>query len=260
MCKILYEDNHLLVVEKPPGMLTQGDITGDDCLVESMKRHIGLKHRKPGAVYLGLVHRLDRPVGGLIVLARTSKAAGRLSQQLREHSMEREYLAVVHGCHLPDSGKLTDTLALDERSGNMRVVPQDAVTLPGLAGPDGLIGPDASRRLTCQNGPAGQQAVLRFVTLARDQQLSRALVHVQLETGRKHQIRIQLAHLGHPIIQDMRYGKDAAGEPIALWGAVLRLIHPTLQKPMIFTSHPQGKAFERFASEIDAFVVLLHGG
>jgi len=251
MCKILYEDNHLLVVEKPPGMLIQGDRTGDDCLVECMKRYIGQKYRKPGTVFLGLVHRMDRPVGGLVAIARTSKAAARLSEQLREHTMEREYLAVVHGGSMPDTGRLTDILTLDTKSGNMRVV------APDFGDPFAFGGLEADKNSKHSKYPPRQQAILRFTVLLRDQIKSRTLVHVQLETGRKHQIRIQLAHMGHPIVQDMRYGHGEAGEHIALWGAAIRLIHPTLRKSMVFASRPRGNAFERFGREIDAFLTRL---
>lgn len=231
MCKVIYEDNHLLVVEKPPNLLTQGDATGDDCLLERMKRYIGEKYDKPGAVYLGLVHRLDRPVGGLVALARTSKAAARLSEQLRSHAMEREYLAVVEDGGLPDSGELRNFLLKDDATGNVRVA------IEGTAG--------------------AQEARLRFDVLSRDAEANRALVHVRLETGRKHQIRAQLANSGHPIVQDMRYGHGVPGEPIALWGAVLRLTHPTKKENMTFVDRPQGKAFEGFAQEMDLFLALI---
>ena len=100
MCNVVYEDNHLLIVEKPPNLLTQGDATGDVCLLDAMKQYVKEKYAKPGDVYLGCVHRLDRPVGGLVAIARTSKAAARLSEQLRAHDMQRDYLAVVHGANL----------------------------------------------------------------------------------------------------------------------------------------------------------------
>ena len=104
--RVVYEDNHLLIAEKPPNLLTQGDATGDECLLDQMKRYLKQKYHKPGDVYLGCVHRLDRPVGGLVALARTGKAAARLSEQLRTHGMEREYLAVVQGMP-PEDGAPT---------------------------------------------------------------------------------------------------------------------------------------------------------
>ena len=225
MRNIVYEDNHLLVVEKPPNLLTQGDATGDDCLLEQMKRYIGEKYQKPGAVYLGLVHRMDRPVGGLVALARTSKAAARLSEQLRSHAMEREYLAVVQGRTMAKEGTLRNFLLKDEKGGNVLVVPEGT--------------------------PGSQEAILHFRRLSQEMHEDRTLLHIRLETGRKHQIRVQLAHNGHPIVQDLRYGKGIPGEPIALWGAVLCLFHPTQKERLVFISRPQGKAFEAFSEAVD---------
>lgn len=228
MCKVVYEDNHLLIVVKPPNLLTQGDATGDECLLDKMKRYLKAKYDKPGEVYLGCVHRLDRPVGGLVALARTSKAASRLSEQLRAHAMQREYLAVVQGIPDATEGTLTDWLLKNEDTGNVVRVPEGT--------------------------PGAQQATLHWRKLAADETAGRALVYLRLETGRKHQIRVQLAHFGHPIVQDMRYNVGTPGEPIALWGAVLRLTHPTLKTPMTFVSQPEGAAFTHFAAEIDTFL------
>ncbi|MBN1776787.1 MAG: RNA pseudouridine synthase [Clostridiales bacterium] len=224
MLKVIFEDNHLLIVEKPPNLLTQGDATGDPCLFNMAKVYIKEKYQKPGEVYLGLTHRLDRPVGGLVALARTSKAASRLSDQLRTHAIRREYLAVVHGAEIAQSGERIDNL-LDE-NGIVRVVPEST--------------------------PGAKEAVLDWSTLGTCE--NRALLHITLQTGRKHQIRVQLANLGHPIVQDMRYGDDSPGEPIALWGAALTLTHPTKKEEMTFYSRPQGKAFAAFDAEIDKFL------
>ena len=224
MFKAVYEDNHLLIAEKPPNLLTQGDATGDPSLYDEAKAYIKETYHKPGDVYLGLVHRLDRPVGGLVALARTSKAASRLSDQLRTHAMQREYLTVVHGAEITKTGTCTDFL-LDE-NGTVRVVPQ------GTSG--------------------AKEAILHWETLAKRDDT--ALLHIRLQTGRKHQIRVQLKHIGHPIVQDMRYGADAPGEPIALWGAALTLTHPTKRETMKFLSRPQGKTFTAFAPEIDTFL------
>jgi len=223
MFNVIYEDNHLLIVEKPPNLLTQGDATGDPSLVDEAKAYLKEKYDKPGDVYLGLVHRLDRPVGGLVALARTSKAASRLSEQLRTHRMQREYFAVVHGADIAAHGTCSNALLDDE--GTVCVVPEGT-------------------------GNA-KEAVLHWKTLGTRDEL--ALVHIRLETGRKHQIRVQLQNIGHPIVQDMRYGVDPPGEPIALWGAVLHLTHPTKNEAMTFYSRPKGKAFALFQPEIDTF-------
>ena len=227
MPEIIYEDNHLLVAVKPPNQLTQGDETGDLALLDELKDYIKVKYAKPGEVYLGLVHRLDRPVGGLVAFARTSKAASRLSEQLRSHTMHRDYLAVVeNGDALADEGRLHHWLQKDEASGNVR---------------------------TAKSGTQGaQEAKLSYRVLARKE--GTALVHVVLETGRKHQIRVQFAASGHPLVYDMRYGHGERGHNIALWGAMLTLIHPTLKESMTFTSQPRGKVYEMYADEIGAFL------
>jgi len=227
MPEIIYEDNHLLVAVKPPNQLTQGDATGDEALLDELKGYIKVKYQKPGEVYLGLVHRLDRPVGGLVAFARTSKAASRLSEQLRSHAMHRDYLAVVeNGDTLSDEGTLHHWLLKDESSGNVRAVKTGT--------------------------PSSQEARLHFTVLER--QNGTALVHVVLETGRKHQIRVQFAASGHPLVYDMRYGQGERGQNIALWGAMLTLTHPTQKQPMTFVSHPRGEAYKPYAETIDRFL------
>lgn len=225
MIKPVYEDNHLLVVVKPQGKLTQSDETGDLSLQDECKQYIKEKYQKPGEVYLGLVHRLDRPVGGLVAFARTSKAASRLSEQLRTHHMEREYLAVVEGEDLPACGDLRDWL---------------------LQGEDGLV------RVVPEGTPGAKEARLHYERLGARE--GTALVHLRLETGRKHQIRVQLSHLGYPIRYDMRYGHGERGRDIALFGAVLRLTHPTRKEDMTFTAHPENPAFRPYEKEITAFL------
>ena len=222
MPEIVYEDNHVIVAVKPPNLLTQGDATGDDCLLDQLKLYIKERYHKPGDVYLGLVHRLDRPVGGLVAFAR-------LSEQLRTHAMAREYLAVAEGgASMPDAGELHDWLVQDEETGRVRTAS------PGA--------------------PGAKEARLSFRVLGRDAALDTALVHVRLQTGRKHQIRVQLAHSGHPLVADMRYGRGVRGQPVALWGAVLRLTHPTRKEPMTFLSAPRGDAFFPYAALIDGFL------
>lgn len=225
MIKAVYEDNHLLVAVKPQGQLTQSDETGDLSLQDECKQYIKEKYQKPGEVYLGLVHRLDRPVGGLVAFARTSKAASRLSEQLRIHHMEREYLAVVEGEDLPARGDLRDWL---------------------LQGEDGLV------RVVPEGTPGAKEARLHYERLGARE--GTALVHLRLETGRKHQIRVQLSHLGYPICFDMRYGHGERGRDVALFGAVLRLTHPTRKEDMTFTARPENPAFRPYEKEITAFL------
>ena len=225
MCSIAYEDNHLLVVVKPPNLLTQADQTGDDDLLSQMKRYIKEKYHKPGDVYLGLVHRMDRPVGGLLCLARTSKAAARLSKQVSSHEMAREYLAIAEG-RLPESGTLRDYLLKDESTNTVTSVKEGT--------------------------PGGQLAILHFVCLQAGPDAS--LCHIRLETGRAHQIRVQFAASGHPLIHDARYGHGTPGHQIALWGAMLSLTHPTLGKRMTFVSPPEGDAWVPYKEAISRFL------
>ena len=219
---VLYEDNHLLVVVKPANLPTQADSSGDDDLLSILKRYIGEKYNKPGAVYLGLVHRLDRPVGGVMVFARTSKAASRLSETFRTHEQDRRYLAVAEGEIARDT-ELTDYLFKDGKTGMVRVVKKDF--------------------------PGGKQA--RLITRPLKYRDGLTLTHVQLFTGRAHQIRVQHANAGHPLWGDMRYGHGVPGRQIALWACELTLDHPTKHEKLRFTSVPPMKgAWKPFEAEI----------
>lgn len=207
--QIVYEDNHLLVVVKPPNMPTQADVSGDPDLHSTMKRYIAEKYQKPGAVYLGLVHRLDRPVGGLVVLARTSKAAERLSEQVRKKTLARQYVAVVRGA-ARETAEINDWLLKDEKTNTVRAV--------------------------AANTPGAKDAKLVYRRVEESGDLS--LVRVKLFTGRSHQIRVQLSHGGCPIWGDARYGTGRPGEQIALWGAHLGLVHPTQKEQLCFDALP----------------------
>ena len=220
---VLYEDNHLLVVVKPPNLPTQADSSGDDDLLSILKRHIGNKYQKPGNVYLGLVHRLDRPVGGAMVFARTSKAAARLSAAFAAHAQDRRYLAVVRGA-IDGPRLLEDALVKDGATGMVRVAAPDT--------------------------PGAKPARLRTRPLgARD---GLTLTEVTLFTGRAHQIRVQHAHAGHPLWGDARYGDGRPGEQIALWAAALGFDHPTRREPMRFIVPPPGGGiWPRFNGEIE---------
>ena len=219
---ILYEDNHLLVVEKPANMPVQADISGDEDLLSSLKAYIKQKYHKPGEAYIGLVHRLDRPVGGVMVFARTSKAAARLAVQLQTGKMQKRYAAIVAGT--PRSGgTLCDWLLKDEASFSSAVVPAGT--------------------------PGAKEARLAYDLLG--QSGVRALLDVRLFTGRPHQIRVQLAHAGLPIAGDQRYNPAAApGEQIRLWSYALTLEHPTLGERMSFSALPRGEAWDEFPAQL----------
>lgn len=215
---ILYEDNHVLVAVKPPNMLSQADITGDPDILTLLKGYIRERYQKPGNVYLGLVQRLDRPVGGLMVFARTSKAAARLDAQMREHQMGREYLCVVTG-EVPDTFTLTDYLIHDEIK---------------------------NREVVCEADERGSKlAILHGRCIERRE--GTALCGIRLETGRKHQIRAQLSNIGAPLWGDNRYGNGIPGQQIALWGYKLVFRHPTLNEVMTFHSMPEGNIWNTYA-------------
>ena len=224
MPEIVYEDNQIIVAVKPPNMLSQADKTGDTDILTHLKQYIKVKYNKPGNVYLGLVHRLDRPVGGLMVFARTSKAAARLSQQMQQHKMGREYLCVVTG-EVKDSFTLVDYLVKDERANKVTVCAADV--------------------------RGSQEAVLHGTCLTRRDGL--ALCAIKLETGRNHQIRVQMAHSGAPLWGDNRYGNGIPGQQIALWGYKLTVEHPTTHEIMTFYHTPRGSIWTKFEQDVRGF-------
>ncbi len=210
---VLHLDNHLLAVNKPAGLLVQGDHTGDTDLLTLGKAFLKREFDKPGNVFLGLVHRLDRPVSGVVVLARTSKAASRLSAQFRTRTPDKRYLALVEG-RLTGEGERVDHLAKTDRA--VRVV-----------------------RPT---HPKAKRAALRWRALGTDRTKSGdlSLVAVELLTGRAHQIRAQLAAMGYPILGDLRYGAQRRfdGRNLALHAAALTVEHPTRREPVTFSAPP----------------------
>lgn len=209
--EILYEDNHILVVVKPPNMLTQSDRTGDDDLLTVLKEDIKIRYSKPGNVFLGLVHRLDRPVGGAMVFAKTSKAASRLSEQIRTRELEKSYFAVVHGAPEHMAGTLRHYLVKNEATNTVSVT---------------------------KSTYEGKEASLDYEVKASKDGLS--LVQIRLNTGRPHQIRVQFADIGHPLYGDQKYGTamNKPGMQLALWSAQIGFRHPTLKQWMSFISAP----------------------
>lgn len=201
--EVLFEDNHCLAVAKPAGLLMVGDETGDDSLLDLAKDYLREKYNKPGNVFLGVVHRLDRPVSGVALFARTSKAASRLSDQFRVGSVQKVYRAWVKGSPPDGTHELVDWLKKTHETNTTRVV---------RAGTEGA-----------------KQALLRFSVLQRSG--GKSLVEVHPKTGRSHQIRVQLSSRGWPILGDLRYGGPACGNPqaIALHATSLTFLHPTLK-------------------------------
>lgn len=212
----------MLVAVKPPNMLSQADRTGDTDMLTELKEYIRVKYGKPGRVYLGLVHRMDRPVGGLMVFARTSKAAARLSVQVATHEMGREYLCVVTG-PVQDSFTLTDYLVKDTRLNQVEVCEADV--------------------------KGAQEAILHGECIERRE--GTALCAISLETGRNHQIRVQMAHAGAPLWGDNRYGHGIPGQQIALWGYKLTFTHPTTRETMTFYDVPYGGIWTLYRDLLD---------
>lgn len=201
--KILYEDNHILVVEKPINMLVQSDDTNDLDLLTLLKKYLKEKYDKKGNVYLGLIHRLDRPVSGVIVFAKTSKAASRLSEQVRNHEFSKVYYAIVEG-KLDNNGEFTDKLLKDNKT-NMVSISEN-----------------------------GKLAKLEYTLIQYKD--NKSLVKINLLTGRSHQIRVQFASRFHPLVGDQRYNKSAkVKEQIALFAKELTIIHPITKEKMTFS-------------------------
>ena len=208
--KVLYEDNHIIVVVKPFNVLSQGDSTGDKSIMDMVKEYIKIKYHKPGNVYLGLVHRLDRPVGGVMVFARSSKAASRLTKAFSEHSITKKYLAIVHG-KMDKSGEMRDLI----EKGN-----------------DG-------NSFVSKNG---KEAILEYETLEYNEEIDASLVSVTLKTGRHHQIRVQFASRGHYLLGDQRYGV-LDNTQICLFSYYLSFTHPVTKEVLEFKEFPEKKGY-----------------
>ena len=216
--KILYEDNHIIVVVKKPGIPTQEDKTGDKDMLTIVKEYIKVKYNKPGNVYLGLVHRLDRMVGGVMVFAKTSKAASRISEYIRQKNVKKRYLAVVNGT-LPVSDQkveLRNYLVKNERLNMSRVVES---TTKG-----------------------SKEAILEYKVLKNFTYNGKdySLVDIDLHTGRHHQIRLQFANIGHPLYGDIKYGQkvNKVGQNLALFSYYLSFFHPTKDEYLEFEFKP----------------------
>lgn len=204
--KILYEDNHIIVVIKPYNVPVQADSSNDLDMLTIIKNYIKKKYNKPGNVYLGLVHRLDRPVGGVMVFAKTSKAASRLSEEVRTNKIHKTYLTVVHGILDKKCDKLINKMSKDEKTHNSYIDEKN-----------------------------GKEAILEYKVIKEEDNLS--LLKINLITGRHHQIRLQLSNINHPIYGDQRYGFQDKKQ-IMLYAYKLEFTHPVTKELMTFKNLP----------------------
>ena len=209
---VIYEDNHIIVVVKPVNIPSQGDKTGDADMLTIIKQYLKEKYNKPGNVYLGLVHRLDRPVGGVMVFAKTSKAAARLSEQVREKTFRKKYLVIANGKFENDNGVLEDYLLKNEKTNMSKVVPEGTKN--------------------------SKYAKLEYRVLKYDSELNLSVLKINLHTGRHHQIRVQLSSRGHSIYGDQKYGGRGHGKQICLWAYELTIQHPITKEEMSFKALP----------------------
>ena len=210
---IAYEDNHIIVVFKPAGILSQADKSGDVNMLTIIKSYLKEKYNKPGNVYLGLVHRLDRPVGGVMVFAKTSKAAARLSEQVREKIFKKKYLVIANGEFKEEKGVLADYLLKNEKNNMSKVVKE--------------------------NTKNSKFAELDYEVLKYDAELDLSVLKINLHTGRHHQIRVQLSSRNHSIYGDQKYGGRGHGKQIALWAYNLKFYHPITNELMEFKAMPE---------------------
>ncbi len=181
--RVLYEDNHIIAVYKPAGVLVQGDATGDESLAEQVKKFLKTRDGKSGNVFLGIVHRLDRPVQGIVLFGKTSKGAARLSEQFRDHTVQKIYTAVVSG-EPPKKGTLVHWILKDENKNRVEVFDRET---------RGALRAELSYEVVKARG-------------------ARALVQIELKTGRPHQIRAQFSHIGHALLGDTKYGGEKKSE------------------------------------------------
>ena len=218
--KIIFEDNHVLVAYKPAGILSQEDSTGAPDMLTILKDHIKIRDNKPGNVWLGLLHRLDRPVSGVMVFAKTSKCASRISEQIRQRKVSKRYKAVVSGLFEAKEGSFENYILKDGKTNTVRVFDRAV--------------PDAKK------------AKLGYRVLASADGLS--LVEVELDTGRSHQIRAQMANAGHPLIGDRKYGRGTDACDIALQSYLIGFSHPVSGEYMEFTiPAPEGYPWDLFS-------------
>jgi 23S rRNA pseudouridine1911/1915/1917 synthase len=210
--RILFEDNHLIVVNKLPSEIVQGDKTGDEPLSEAVKHYIKVKYNKPGEVFLGVVHRIDRPVSGAVVFARTSKALTRMNEMVKNHQMTKRYWAIVKNRPKEESGRLEHYLLRNEKQNKAYVYPKEVAN--------------------------GKHAILNYQLLVSSKDYH--LIEVELITGRHHQIRAQLAAIGCPIKGDLKYGfpRSNPDASISLHARKMSFTHPVTKQTVSVEAKP----------------------
>lgn len=209
---VLYEDNQIIVVLKPQNIPTQSDVSSSEDMLSLVKKYVKEKYQKEGEAFIGLVHRLDRPTGGVMVFARNSKSAKRLAEQFKNHTTEKIYYAVTTKVVREKSKTLVNYLEKNEKENIVKVVPMLS--------------------------SGAKKAELTYRELENNGQMS--LLEVKILTGRSHQIRVQLSTLGYPLYGDGKYGKnkDVATKNLGLWAGKLSFIHPTTKEKMVFMACP----------------------
>jgi 23S rRNA pseudouridine1911/1915/1917 synthase len=210
---VIYEDNHLLVVEKPINIPVQEDDSKDLDFLTLLKQFIKKRDNKPGNVYLGLIHRLDRPVGGIMVFAKTSKCASRLSEQVRNKDFHKKYLCIVDGKMEETTGTFKDYLVKNEKTNMSRIAKKEDKN--------------------------AKEAILDYEVLKYNEEINMSVVKVDLHTGRHHQIRVQFASRNHSLSGDQKYGTRGRGKQLALWAYYLSILHPITKERMEFTVEPE---------------------
>ncbi len=223
--KVIYEDNHIIVVRKEAGIPSQADKTEDEDMLTIIKAYLKEKYQKPGNVYLGLVHRLDRPVGGVMVFAKTSKAASRLSEQVRNKTFKKSYIAIVNGKMEKDEDTLVDYLWKDEKNNTSYVVKE-----------------------TKKNA---KRAELDYRVLKYDKEKNISIIEIDLHTGRHHQIRVQLSSRGHSIVGDSKYHGKNIDKGLCLWSYKLTIEHPITKEKITFSDVPDMKGNWKELSGVD---------
>ena len=223
--KVIYEDNHIIVVEKQVNIPSQGDKTGDIDMLSIIKNYLKEKYNKPGNVYLGLVHRLDRPVGGVMVFAKTSKAASRLSEEVRLKEFQKTYLVIVNGKMESKTGILEDYLLKNEKNNMSKVVKEGTKN--------------------------AKFASLDYKVLKYDEETNLSVLKINLHTGRHHQIRVQLSSRNHSIYGDQKYGGRGHGKQITLWAYKLKIKHPITKEIIEFKSLPEINGSWKILEELE---------